>query len=81
VIVASIKEDVNLEKRISVTPETVKNLIALGLGINLEKNYAIHLGIEDKEYENLGAKFFNNSSEVINNSDLILKVNCPILRI
>ena len=57
-IVASIKEDINLEKRISVTPETVKNLIALGLGINLEKNYAIHLGIEDKEYENLGAKFF-----------------------
>jgi alanine dehydrogenase len=63
VIVASIKEDINLEKRISVTPETAKNLIALGLSINLEKNYAIHLGIEDKEYENQGVKFFNNSSE------------------
>jgi len=77
VIVAAIKEDINLEKRISVTPETAKNLISIGLGINLEKNYAIHLGIEDKEYENYGVKFFNNSSEVINNSDLILKVNCP----
>jgi alanine dehydrogenase len=77
VIVASIKEDISLEKRISVTPETVKNLIALGLSINLEKNYAVHLGIEDKEYENLGVKFFNNSSEVISNSDLILKVSCP----
>ena len=75
-IVASIKEDIDLEKRISITPETAKNLIALGLSINLEKNYAIHLGINDKEYENLGTKFFNNSSEVINNSDLILKVNC-----
>jgi NAD/NADP transhydrogenase alpha subunit len=40
VIVASIKEDINLEKRISITPETAKNLIALGLSINLEKNYA-----------------------------------------
>jgi len=77
VIVASIKEDINLDKRISLTPETTKNLIALGLSINLEKNYAIHLGIEDTEYENYGAKFFNNSFEVINNSDLILKVNCP----
>ena len=76
-IVASIKEDINLEKRISVTPETAKNLIALGLSINLEKNYATHLGIDDKEYENYGVKFFNNSSEVINNSDLILRVNCP----
>ena len=76
-IVASIKEDINLEKRISLTPETAKNLIALGLSVNLEKKYAIHLGIDDKEYENLGVKFFSNSSEVINNSDLILKVNCP----
>ena len=61
-IVASIKEDNNLEKRISITPETAKNLIALGLGINLEKNYATHLGIDDKEYENYGVKFFSNSS-------------------
>ena len=76
-IIASIKEDINLEKRISITPETAKNLIALGLSINLEKKYAVHLGIEDKEYENLGVKFSNNSSDVINNSDLILKVNCP----
>ena len=76
-IVASIKEDVNLEKRVSVTPETAKNLIALGLSINLEKNYAVHLGIDDKYYENQGVKFFNSSSEVINNSNLILKVNCP----
>jgi len=77
VIIASIKEDINLEKRISITPETAKNFIALGLNINLEKNYAVHLGIEDKDYENYGVNFFNTSSEVINNSDLILKVNCP----
>ena len=76
-IIASIKENINLEKRISITPETAKNLIALGLSINLEKNYATHLGIDDKEYENYGVKFFNNSSEPINNSDLILRVNCP----
>ena len=76
-IVASIKEDISFEKRISITPETAKNLIALGLSINLEKNYAVHLGIDDKAYENLGVNFFNNASEVINNSNLILRVNCP----
>jgi NAD(P) transhydrogenase subunit alpha len=76
-IVGSIKEDINLEKRVSITPETAKNIIALGLEINLEKNYAIHLGIEDKQYEETGVKFYNSSKEVINNSSLILKVNCP----
>ena len=76
-IAGSIKENINLEKRVSVTPETAKNIIALGLSINLEKNYAIHLGITDKQYEEIGVKFYSNSKEVINNSNLILKVNCP----
>ena len=76
-IVGSIKEDINLEKRVSITPETAKNIIALGLSVNLEKNYAVHLGIEDKQYEETGVKFYNSSKEVINNSNLILKVNCP----
>jgi len=76
-IVGSIKEDINLEKRISITPETAKNIKALGLSVNLEKNYAIHLGIEDKQYEETGVKFYTSSKEVIDNSSLMLKVNCP----
>jgi len=76
-IVGSIKENINLEKRVSITPETAKNIIALGLSVNIEKNYAVHLGIEDKQYEETGVKFYNSSKEVINNSSLILKVNCP----
>ena len=75
--VGSIKENINLEKRVAITPETAKNITALGLNISLEKNYANHLGIADKQYEEVGVKFYNNSLEVINNSDLILKVNCP----
>jgi len=76
-IVGSIKEDINLEKRVSITPETAKNIIALGLSVNIEKNYAVHLGIEDKKYEETGVNFYGSSKEVINNSSLILKINCP----
>ena len=76
-IVGSIKEDINLEKRVSITPETAKNIIALGLTVNLEKNYAVHLGIKDKQYEEVGVKFSDYSKEVISNSSLILKVDCP----
>ena len=76
-IVGSIKEDINLEKRVSITPETAKNIISLGLNVNLEKNYAVHLGIDDNKYEEVGVKFYNSSLEVINSSNLVLKVSCP----
>ena len=76
-LVGSIRENISLEKRVAITPETAKNIISLGLSINLEKNYADHLGISDKQYEEKGVKFYSSSSEVINNSKLILKVNCP----
>jgi|TARA_B100001093_G_scaffold179769_1_gene172346 NAD(P) transhydrogenase subunit alpha len=77
VSVGSIKENVSLEKRVAITPETAKNIITLGLSISLEKNYANHLGISDEQYENIGVKFYKSSSEVIDNSKLILKVDCP----
>ena len=76
-IVGSIKENINLEKRVSITPETAKNILSLGLRINLEKSYAEHLGISDEDYKKEGVNFYDSSSEILKNSDLILKVNCP----
>ena len=76
-IVGSIKEDLTLEKRVSLTPETAKNLTGLGLKISIEKNYASHLGIQDKEYIDLGVEIKSSAKEVTNSSDLIIKVNCP----
>jgi NAD(P) transhydrogenase subunit alpha len=77
VIVGSIKEKFSLEKRVSITPETAKNILSLGLKINLEKNYAEHLGISDEEYKKEGVNFYDRPSEILKNSNLILKVNCP----
>ena len=36
-IVGSIKENITLEKRVSITPESAKNIIALGLKVYIEK--------------------------------------------
>ena len=55
-IVGSIKEDKSVEKRVSITPESAKNIISLGLKVCIEKNYATHLGINDNEYKNFGAE-------------------------
>ena len=65
-IVGSIKENITLEKRVSVTPESAKNIIGLGLKLCIEKGYGIHLGISDDEYKNIGADIKNSSSDVIN---------------
>ena len=76
-IVGSIKEDLSSEKRVSITPETAKNIIGLGLKVCIEKDYATHLGIEDNEYKKNGVEIKDTSNEVLNLSNLIIKVNCP----
>ena len=76
-IVGSIKENITIEKRVSVTPESAKNILGLGLKICIEKGYALHLGIHDDEYKNIGVEIKNSPLEVINSSNLITKVNCP----
>jgi len=76
-IVGSIKEDKTSEKRVSVTPESAKNIIGLGLKVFIEKGYALHLGINDNEYKDIGVEVKESSKEVFNSSDLITKVNCP----
>jgi len=76
-IVGSVKEDLIKEKRISITPETVKKFISQGLSINLEKNYAEHLGINDDEFKKNGANINFTKEEVFKKSDIILKVGAP----
>ena len=41
---ASISENLNVEKRIAITPEIAKKYISLGFNLYLPKNYGAHLG-------------------------------------
>ena len=77
-IVGSIKENLTTEKRVSITPETAKNIINLGLKLCIEKNYAAHLGIRDEDYIDVGVEVKANSKEVLVSSNLIIQVNCPV---
>ena len=75
--IGSVKEDLSVEKRVSITPEIVKKFTDLGFSINIEKKYAEHLGIDDEEYKKIGANINFSKEEVFQKSDIILKVNCP----
>ncbi len=74
-IIGSISEDINLEKRVAITPDIVKKYNTLGLKVHLVKDYASHLGISDKEYETEGATVLSSFDEVISSSDIILQMN------
>ena len=76
-IIASLPEDLNYEKRISITPEIAKKYISIGFEINLCENYGKHLGFDDKEYEDNGVKLFKSQNEVINNADILVQLSLP----
>ena len=75
--VGSVRENLDTEKRISVTLETAKKFINLKFNIFLQKDYAKHLGIKDEEYEKIGVTLLSSEKEVLEKSDIILSVNCP----
>ena len=73
-----IKERRLDEKRVAATPDTVKRFIAMGLQVNIEKGAGITAGITDDEYREAGANIFDDASRVLENADIVLKVNKPI---
>ena len=75
--IGSISEDLNLEKRISLTPELSKKYLDLGIEIFINKSYGIHLGLHDKDYKEKGVQILNDINQVIDNSDSLLQVNLP----
>ena len=76
-IIGSTKEDLTLEKRVAITPDSAKNIINLGLKVIIEKNYASHLGINDDEFKKHGVQILETSKEILSKNNLLLKVNCP----
>tara|TARA_B100000575_G_C23133574_1_gene658027 strand:- start:1680 stop:2768 length:1089 start_codon:yes stop_codon:yes gene_type:complete len=74
-IIGSISENINIEKRVAITPDVVKKYLSLGTKINLSKNYAVHLGISDNEYISEGASILSTDEEVILKSDAILQMS------
>ncbi len=74
-IIGSVSENINYEKRVALTPDVIKKYKSLGLEIYLSKDYASHLGIKDHEYEKEGATILSTNDEIIANSNAILQMN------
>ena len=75
--IGSIIENLNLEKRVSITPDVVKKYVGLNLDVYIVKNYGNHLGITDEEYRSAGANILPTKKEVVNKSDILVQVSFP----
>ncbi len=74
-IIGSLSENKDFEKRISITPDIAKKYINLGFEVQLSENYGKHLGFEEKEYSEAGVKFINEDKKIIQNSDILIQMS------
>ena len=75
--IGSINENLNSERRVAITPEIAKKFIDNGFEINLQKNYASHLGYEDKDYTAININLHDTEKSVIENSDILAQLSLP----
>ena len=75
-IIGSISENKDLEKRISITPEIAKKYISNGFEVLIEKGLGEHLGISDDNFIKEGCKIENREA-ILSKSNIILQLNLP----
>jgi H+-translocating NAD(P) transhydrogenase subunit alpha len=75
--IGSVLENLNIEKRIAITPEIAKKYISLGIDVSLPENYASHLGINTSQYSDVGVLISKDEKEIISSSDILVQLNLP----
>ena len=73
-IIVSVSENRNVEKRISITPDISKKYINLGFEVHLSENYGEHLGFKDDEFKAHGVKIVSDEKKILENADIIIQM-------
>ncbi len=73
--IGSIKENLELEQRIAVTPEIIKKYKSLDLNVILPEGYGAHLGFSDKDFIDEGAEILDGDEKVLSEANIILQMN------
>ncbi len=72
------KEVKDNERRVSMQPDGVTELVHHGHEVIVEAEAGIGAGFEDEEYESCGARIVDTPDEVFEAADLIVKVKEPV---
>jgi len=75
-IIGSILENREIEKRISITPDIAKKYISSGFQVLIEAGFGSHLDISDDEFLREGCKI-EKKENILKKSDVVLQLNLP----
>ena len=75
--IAILKERKDGELRVAASPETVKKLVELGATVVIEESAGEGASFPDADYKTAGAKVEKEARKVLEESDIILKVQPP----
>ncbi len=71
------KEIKNNEQRVGMTPSSVRELVAHGHDVMVERGAGVAIDLHDESYEQAGAKIIDTAEEIFASSDMIIKVKEP----
>ena len=75
-IIGSISENKDVERRISITTDIVSKYISQGFKVLIEKDYGDHLGFSNDIYTKKGCEI-DNKDNILKKSNIILQLNLP----
>src|SRR5690348_3945389 len=75
--VAIVKERRAHERRVAATPDTVKQMVGLGLRVSVEAGAGAEAGFLDAAYEAAGAAIVTDEAAAVADADIVLKVQRP----
>jgi alanine dehydrogenase len=77
VIVGVPTEVKDSERRVGLTPTSVRELTAAGHAVMIQSGAGLGAGASDAAYEGVGAKILDTATEVFERADMIVKVKEP----
>jgi H+-translocating NAD(P) transhydrogenase subunit alpha len=72
--IAILKERLDTETRVAITPDIVKKLVSNGVDVHIEQSAGESASISDNEYIEAGAKVSKVLLEILGDANMVLKV-------
>ena len=76
-----LKETLESEKRVALVPDEIKKYFDLGFKVTIEKEAGLKSGFLNEDYKKQNANISQNIEKSIKESDIIIKIQKPELRI
>ena len=77
VAVAAARETAPGERRVALTPETCRKLVAAGAGVRVERGLGEAAGFPDADYAGAGAELVGDAQAAWSGADIVLCVQAP----